>query len=244
MHQRIFGRDPEKSEVEQVTAAEMVKPEEEAEPAPEAEPAAENRRGNLREQTLSFGATNPQTISTAPENPAGLILTWSDDETEGKTEAGDPGTEPGKRRPGAWAQSVGPTEQEPEAGARSSEHIEQEPPAGKQKKIVSLFGWRRKAQDRKSSRGGAFVRGAKTGAGSAGSLTGSGLEGAAVLASEAEALGGAVMGAALGAASADQASAPAKAVLSCSVSFFLLSMFQFTETPFKPFCSVFHSVTY
>ena len=41
MHQRIFGRDPEKTEVEQVTAAEMVKPEEEAEPAPEAEPAAE-----------------------------------------------------------------------------------------------------------------------------------------------------------------------------------------------------------
>ena len=183
----------------------------EAKPDAEAEPAAENRRGNLREQTLSFGAANPQTISTAPENPAGLILTWSDDETEGKTEAGDPGTEPGERRPGAWAQSVGPTEQEPEAGARSSEHIEQEPPAGKQKKIVSLFGWRRKAQDRKSSRGGAFVRGAKTGAGSAGSLTGSGLEGAAVLASEAEALGGAVMGAALGAASADQASAPAKA---------------------------------
>lgn len=183
----------------------------ETKPDAEAEPAAEIRRANLREQTLSFGAKNRQTISTAPENPAGLILTWSDDETGGKTEPGDQGTKPGEHRPGTWAQSVGPTEQEPEAGARSSESKEQKPPAGKQKKAFSLFGWRRTAQDRKSSRGGAFIRGAKTGAGSAGSLTGSGLEGAAALTSEAEALGGAVMGAALGAASADQAHAPAKA---------------------------------
>ena len=48
MHQRIFGRDPEKSEAEQVVEAEMVTPPEteaesetEAEPAPEVEPAPE-----------------------------------------------------------------------------------------------------------------------------------------------------------------------------------------------------------
>ena len=55
--------------------AAAVPAEETAEPQPE--PTAPQRETERR-HTLRFGATVPETISTVPENPDGLILTWAE----------------------------------------------------------------------------------------------------------------------------------------------------------------------
>ena len=88
------GRNRRRSQTDALTLSDFLTaavPMEEAAAAGK-EPAGETLREAAREQTLTFGPAEPQTISTAPENPMGLILTWLDDKEEepsGEETAGD-----------------------------------------------------------------------------------------------------------------------------------------------------------